>query len=369
MKKINLILGFLLLFGITISCNQEGIGTNLADINTAASGNLDAIFDITNDNSGIVKITPKGDGVTSFSVNFGDGTTDLATVSPGSSTSHVFAEGNYNVTIVAANIAGGSSQSSFPLVVVYRAPEGIIVTKNITAHNMTVSATASYAKSFLVYFGDVANEVGTPMAKGQTLPAHTYAAAGNYDLKVVALSGGAAKSQLIVPITIYDPFGLPITFESAFINYFFGTFDDWGQQQFATVDNPDKSGLNTSNKVGKFTNGHAGWSGTYSPLNYPIDFSNGKVITLLAYIPDAANIGNKLNVELEWAIDGNPGNGVAVLKMPITVANQWELLTFDYSGIAGIPANAKFTQLVFRYNDTASGSSEIVYIDNIQLTN
>ena len=55
---------------------------------------------------------------------------------------------------------------------------------------MTVGATADYAHSFLVYYGDVTNETGTPLALGATLPAHIYPAGGPFDLRVVALSGG-----------------------------------------------------------------------------------------------------------------------------------------------------------------------------------
>jgi hypothetical protein len=74
---------------------------------------------------------------------------------------------------------------------------------------------------------------------------------------------------------VTDPFGLPLDFENAFVNYFFGTFG--GGQGFATVANPSATGLNTSAKVGKFTRGYEGWSGTYSPMgapNNPIDFTN-----------------------------------------------------------------------------------------------
>ncbi|MDP3352674.1 MAG: hypothetical protein Q8S44_02920 [Flavobacteriaceae bacterium] len=370
MNKLNLLYSFVLLLAITmVSCTEDGIDQDLSFLNTANSANYGKIFDISNDNSGNVKITPTGEGVTSFSVIFGHGTAAPVKVMPGNSTTYAYPEGTYTVKITASNIAGQTVENSYPLTVTYRAPENIVVTRNIAGYNLTVSATALYAKSFLVYYGAVANEVGKPMAIGQTLPAYTYPVAGNYNLKIVALSGGAATSQIIVPITIYEPFGLPITFDNPFVNYFFGTFDDWGQQQFATVDNPFPSGLNTTAKVGKFTNGHAGWSGTYSPLNNPIDFALGTKIKVLVYNPDTANIGKKLNIELEWAVGGTPANGVAVLKMPFTTSGAWEELVFDFGSISGIPAGSKFTQLVLRFNDTQDGTQEIFYVDNFRLTN
>lgn len=361
MKNIKLIFGFVLLLIVTISCTQDsGINNDLSFLDTAASGNLSSIFDISNDNSGNVKITPTGDGITSFEVQFGDAG-ETATVAPGASTTHAYPEGSYTVKIIASNISGGVIEKTFPLEVTYRAPENLTIT---TSGEVKVKASALYAKSFLVYYGDVANETGTPMAIGQELPAHTYPVASEpFVLRVVALSGGAASTEKTKTL-----FGLPMDFENANVNYFFGTFDDWGQQKFSTVDNPDKSGLNTSNKVGMYTNGHAGWSGTYSPLNIPLNFAYGNKIKVLVYNPDAANIGKKLNVELEWSI-GGPANGVGVLKVPITTSGAWEELVFDFSTITAINATTKYTQLVLRFNDSASGTQEIIYVDNFRLTN
>ncbi|HUP13248.1 MAG TPA: hypothetical protein VM187_13570, partial [Niastella sp.] len=320
------------------------------------------IFDISNDNSGNVKITPLGEGASSYTVKFGNGTGTAAQaeVKPGFSVTHAYPEGSYTVTIVAKDLAGDETTTTYPLQVTYRAPENLIVS---FSDETKVKASALYAKSFLVYYGDVANEVGTPLAIGQELPAHTYPATGGpFTLKVEALSGGAAKTTYSKTL-----FGLPIDFENANVEYFFGTFGN--NQQFATVANPNPSGLNTSAKVGKFTRGAESWSGTYSPLNIPISFANGKKIKVLAYNPDPVNIGKKLNVELEWVIGGTPANGVAVLKVPFTTSGAWEELVFDFSTISAIPATAKFTQLVLRFNDATDGAGGVIYVDNFRQTN
>lgn len=361
MKKIKFIFSFVLLLAVTFSCTVEGINTDTALLGTDSAANVNKIFDISTDNSGKVKITPTANGATSFQVVYGQGTGSAATVAPGSSTIHVYPEGKYVVKIIATSISGAKTEQTFPLEVVYRAPESLLIS---TSGEMKVKATALYAKSFLVYYGDVANEVGTPMAIGQELPAHTYPATGGpFILKVVAQSGGAATTQGTKTL-----FGFPIDFETAAVNYFFGTF---GNVTFSKVANPNATGLNTSATVGKYTKpmGAASWSGTYSPLNIPVNFSYGKKIKVLAYNPDPVNIGKKLNVELEWSVDGNPENGVAVIKAPFTKSGEWEEIIFDYSAISGIPAGAKFTQLVLRYNDLDSGSGEVIYVDNIRLTN
>ena len=370
MKKLSLY-ALTALIVCSIGCTKkDGIDQDLSFLKTAVTNNPDKIFDITNDNSGKVTITPTAEGASSFTVNFGDGTGDDATaeVMPGHFATHVYPEGSYTVTIISKSLSGEETTSTYPLEVTYRAPENIIVTASSAAYDLKVKAAAQYAASYMVYFGDDANETGTPLAAGAELT-HTYAISGDYNVKVVALSGGAATSEKVTPVTIYDPFGMPITFEEKYINYFFGTFGD--NQKFETVDNPKAAGINTSAKVGKFTRGFQGWSGTYSPLNNPIDMSVGKKIKVWVYNPDTAFIGKKLNVELE---KGNSiADGVAVLKVPITKVGQWEELVFDYGTIAAIPANEKFTQLVLRFNDAYEGADKggqgaVIYVDNFRLT-
>src|SRR5690606_3746087 len=279
MKKIKLLTGLGFLIVLAISCSkEEGIDDDLSFLNSANSGNVANIFDISNDNSGLVKISPTGEGVSLFTVDYGHGTGAGASevIRPGQSAFHNYPEGSYTVTITAADIAGNTSTTTYPLSLTYREPENLVI--NITG-DAEVSAEADYANSFLVYYGDVTNEMGTPMAVGETLPAHIYPPGGPYDLKVVALSGGAAKVEVVKTL-----FGFPLTFESPTMDYFFGTF---GNVAFSKADNPNPSGINTSAKVGKYEKptGAETWSGTYSPLNIPINFAHGKKIKVMIYNP------------------------------------------------------------------------------------
>ncbi len=365
MKKIKYILSLVVILAFTVSCSIEGISNDTALVGTETSENLNKVFQISTDNSGIVKIMPTAEGATSFKVEYGHGSGSAVTLIPGQSTSHVYPEGNYTVKITATTITGAVTEQTFPLSVVYRAPENLAVTLNKNVHNLKVQATADFAASYLVYFGDVVNEVGTPLATGAEV-SHNYAAAGTYNVKVVALSGGVAKTEKITSTIIYDAYGLPITYELATQNYAVG--GTFGGVETAVIANPFASGINTSATVWKYTKtvGAASWSGTYSGLDAPIDFATGNKIKLFMY---ATEVGKKLNVELEWAVGGTPANGVAVLKVGNTVANAWQELVFDFSTISGIPADAKFTQLVFRYDDAADGTGEVIYIDNIRLTN
>lgn len=366
MKKITIVLGLSALIFGSVGCQKDGIDDDTSFVSTATASNPNKVFDISNDNSGMVKITPTGEGASSFLVKFGHGAGSAAQaeVMPGNIASHVYPEGNYTVTIISRSMSGQETSADYPLQVVYRAPENVTVTTTQNVHNLKVKATAVYAASYLVYFGDIPNEVGKPLATGGEV-SHDYASAGTYNVKVVALSGGAAKTEKVTPVTIYDALGFPISFDLTTINYFFGTFGD--NQQFAKVANPSPSGLNTSAMVGKFTRGNQGWSGTYTPLDTPLDMAQGKKIRVLAYNPDPALVGKRLNVELEF---GNSlTNGVAVLKVPFTTSGAWEELVFDFSTIPAIPATEKFKQLVLRFNDAADGAGAVIYVDNFRQTN
>lgn len=365
MKKIKLISGFILLLAFMISCTNDSTNTDTSFIGTAASANVSKIFDISTDNSGNVKISPLGDGVTSFVVSYGHGTGTAAsaTVAPGNSTTHSYPEGNYTVSILTNDIAGHQATTTYPLALVYRAPEDLAVTLTKTAHNLKVKATAKFAASYLVYFGDVANEVGTPLATAAEV-SHDYLVGGAYDVKVVALSGGAAKIEKITPIIVYDPLALPFTCELASQNYLSG--GTFGGVAFTIVANPFSGGLNTSANVIKYVKNvnSEEWAGTYKQFDVAIDLSLGTKIRLLVY---ATEVGKKVGIELEGSTNGAPKS---VMFVPTTVANQWEELVFDTAtAVPTIPAGAKYKQLNINYNRFTKGLGEVIYIDNIRLTN
>lgn len=364
MKIIKYVAAGMVLLTLAAGCKKE-IYNDTSFVQTAtAPANLTTVIDQTTDNSGDVIITPGGEGSGSFDVYFGDTTSKPGNVQPGGKIVHSYAEGNYTIKIVGKGVTGLTSDKTFPLSVVYRAPANLAATITKTGASIKVKATADYAKSFLVYYGDIVDEIGAPMAIGEEL-SHTYATLDTFDVKVVALSGGLATSELITPVIITVPFVFPIDFESPIINYFFGTFG--GGQQFEKVANPNKSGINTSKTVGMFTKGYEGWSGTYSPLDAPLDFTKGKRVKVYVYNPDPANIGLMMNVELESADGGTPANGVAVLKVPFTKSGAWEEFVFDFGTIAEIPGTAKFNQLVLRFNDTFDGAGAVFYVDNFRL--
>ncbi len=371
MKKIILSLSILSLVMITSCTTPDGIDSDLSSLGTTNPGNFNRIFDISTDNSGLVKITPIADGVTKSVVSVGHGSGSPVTLYPGEFTTHNYPEGNYTVSITSYDVAGNSTSNDFPLQVVYRAPENIsATTTNFAGTTLNLSATADYANGMQVIWGD-GGSGETPTTMTGTLggtftaPGHTYAP-GVYTLTVIALSGGAATATATYPITVFAPFGLPVTYESAIQNY--GIGGTFGGVNVAVVSNPFPGGLNTSANVWKFTktNGAQSWAGTWTPLaspnGVPINIDNGHKFKVLVY---STEVGKMLHFQLEQGSGGFPNTAIDV---PSTVANQWEELTFDF-GASGIPAGTTFGQMVFQYNLSGAGTGEVIYIDNIRQSN
>ena len=330
--------------------------------NLATPSNLGASFKITQDNSGLVTITPKGESSNTFTVDFGDGSEPSTEVQPGESVDHVFAEGDYQVGITGTNINGKSAEGTQDLTVSFRAPEGLEVTIVKAADDnyaVNVSATAEYAAMFEVYFGDVDDEEPTPLMIGETV-SHTYDSIGDYDVRVVALSGGSASTELTQTVEIRDPLFLPIDFESPTKDY---TFINFGPDEVVdpVIDNPDPSGINTSAKVAAYTKpaGSEPWAGTTTALDQPIDFSTEQYISVDVWSPTA---GTPVTFKIENLDDA----GIFVESAAVTtVSNQWETLTFD---MTAVDQSIDYGRIVLFFNLGTPGTGETYYFDNIQTT-
>ncbi len=363
MKALKYFLGVGLLVSILAGCTKE-TNDDVSFVETAAvPDQLSALFEITQDNSGRVTITPNGNGVAAYEVFYGDGTTTPGKVAPGKSIQHVYAEGVYNVKIVARNLNGKTAEVTKQLTVSFRAPENLEVTSAIDPSNnfkINVSATALYETSFKVYFGDVPNEIPRSFMEGETV-SHIYAATGTYTLRVVALSGGAATTQVTRSITIVDPVLLPLTFESPTLNYTFNNFDGGNA---TVVSNPQISGINTSARVGKMVKGPGQvWGGSWIGLSSPIDFSSNKIFRMKVFSP---RVGAKVLLKVENATN----SGINYEKeVTTTVANAWEDLVFDYTGINASNSYHHIV-LIFELGIMGDGSSNFTFLfDDIRLVN
>ncbi len=325
MKKILIILQLILL--ATIGCTKFENGDLSFLESGSAPSDISAMYDITQDNSGMVTLFPSGKGAVSYDIYFGDNTTTPAQVAPGGKVQHKYAEGNYSVKIVAYDLTGKATEHIQPLTVTFKKPENLVV--NIAkdaASNMkiNVSASALYEKVFRVYFGEVENETPITFLEGQTVN-HEYTKTGTYTVKVVALSGGAATTEYTSTVTIVDPLVLPITFESSTITYGFSNFDGGNA---SVVDNPLKAGINSSAKTGRMIkNAGQPWGGSWIGLGKSIDFSTLKYFRMKVLSPRA---GAKVLFKVENASDPSKNFEANAVT---TKANEWEELGFDFTGI------------------------------------
>ncbi len=352
---------------LLITMGSSCIKDNFDDtdfLNTGKAPTDEAInFNITDDNSGLVTITPNSAGATAYDIYFGDATTEPVRVLPGQNTTHIYKEGTYPVKVVASGITGQKAETTKQLVVTFRAPESLTITANANLHDLTVSAAALYATGgYKVYFGDAANEVPVLIAEGAHVT-HTYAKAGKYQVKVEALSGGAAITTATKEVTIYNALTLPMTFEQPDVNYAWG---DFGGSVTTVVPNPYPGGINGSATVGKIIKTKdQTWAGNYIIMSSPIDFTANKKFKVKVY---SWRPGLRILLQLERSGDNTFMENTEAVT---TRANTWEELTFDFSG--KITDNSKKLQniLFFLDNGTQGDGSQnyTILFDDIVLTN
>ncbi|MFM7672416.1 MAG: hypothetical protein ACKO6Q_07500 [Bacteroidota bacterium] len=360
MKYITL---FFLVATIALGCKKE----KYEDTSFVAAANgpdsLSVLFEITQDNSGLVTITPNGVGAVSYDVYYGHGPATPVKVDAGKKTTHVYPEGVYNVRIVAYAVNGKTKELTKQLTVSFRAPENLQLNVAIDPANnykVNVSASALYETNFRVYFGDVPNEVPVSFLEGQTV-SKVYAATGTYNVRVVALSGGAATTEQTVPVTIVDPILLPLTFQSTTINYNWLNFDGGNT---TVVTNPNPGGINTSTKVAKMVkNPGQVWGGSLISLSSAIDFSTNKIFRVKVFSP---RVGAKMLLKVENATNG----GINFEKeATTTVANAWEYLYFDYSTINTANSYHKIVT-IWELGTPGDGSANFTFLmDDFELVN
>lgn len=345
------------------ACEKDESGDTDFVKSSIAPENLALGFDITQDNTGKVTITPTGNAVARYEVHFGDGTAMPANVQPGQSVSHIYAEGVYPVKLIAYGIGGQQTEFTQQLTVTFRAPENFEAVTTLDPGNnykLNVSATALYETNFRVTFGDVPNEIPRSFLEGETV-SHVYASTGTYTVTIVAVSGGAATSTITRTINIVDPVVLPLSFESSTLNYNFINFDGGVSTR---IDNPQQSGINTSSKVVRMVkNAGQVWGGSVIPLSTAIDFSANKIFRMKVFSP---RVGARILLKVENATN----SGINFEKEVLTTeANQWEDLVFDYSAINTTNQYHNIV-LIFDLGTMGDGSPNFTFLyDDIRLVN
>lgn len=144
---------------------------------------------------------------------------------------------------------------------------------------------------------------------------------------------------------------------------------------FSVVDNPSKTGINTTAKVGKVVSGGQQWGflwtttfggGSYQDSPEEIEFLNwseeGYIIKVDVYT-SVANSPVYLKVESGGA--GDPST-YEISNVTTTKVNEWETLEFDYEP-AGL-ADGTYGNFVILFNaGLATEGGEVFYFDNVRV--
>jgi len=153
----------------------------------------------------------------------------------------------------------------------------------------------------------------------------------------------------------------PIDFETGGYgaDWTWAVFENDTNPALEFVANPDATGANTSATVAKFTALQAGqpWAGCESLHGadigtFNLDASNSTV-KIMVYKTEISDVGIKFVKNDGWSM--------GELKVPNTVMNAWEEITFDFSS----QVESGYDQIVVFPDFQTRAQDNIVYFDNI----
>lgn len=143
---------------------------------------------------------------------------------------------------------------------------------------------------------------------------------------------------------------LPVDFETVA-----SPFNGFGGSTFAVADNPDASGANTSAKVGKTDKGVEVWAGIETILAEKLDFSVNNTFKIKVNAPKTGVVRFKIE-------DKDDNTKFVEVDANITKVNEWEELTFDFSGTPSDTYNK-----IALFFDFGSADQNTFYFDDISL--
>lgn len=161
----------------------------------------------------------------------------------------------------------------------------------------------------------------------------------------------------------------PIDFEPNGIgaNWTWAVFENGTNPALEIIANPDQTGINPSTTVAKFTALQSGqpWAGTESAHGssnlgpFMLDESNS-IIKIMVWKSVISNVGIKLISSNSWAQEE--------IKVPNTVINEWEELTFNFSQYVNPPSEeGQLDQIAIFPDFDLEGREQdnTIYFDNI----
>ncbi len=157
----------------------------------------------------------------------------------------------------------------------------------------------------------------------------------------------------------------PVDFEAGGngATWTWGSFANGSDPALMVIPNPDPSGINTSATVAQVTLEDAGldFAGFFTDNvgSFTINATNSTV-RMKVWKPIVSDVGFKIE-----GTNGNLPNNMGELKVPNTVINQWEEITFDFSSYIGAPQAAGLNRIVFFPDFAARDQDNVIYIDDI----
>jgi hypothetical protein len=359
MKKHIYILWLSIITVFTVGCSED---EGLQEVTIAPPSNVEAKVTLSQDNSGNVEVLPSAENANTFFMDYGDGSPVSDTLSSGEMFSHIYSEGNFDLTIVALNVSGQITELIKPVEISFLPPENLEVTVEKDANNpflVRVTASADLANGFEVTFGEEESEEPMPFEIGETVE-YTYTTVGEFTVEVTALSGGTATVSVSEIVVVTDPLVLPIDFESETVDYTFSNFGGGEGAGAPIIDNPDPNEINTSAKVASYAKveGSQTFAGTAVALNEPIDFSGTSSIAIDVFSPQA---GLPVLLKVE---NGSDATIFSEVQESTSVSGEWETLTFTFPNL---DPDETYSTLVLFFDFNTSGNGETYLFDNIEL--
>jgi len=361
MKKIHFIIS-LFLVALFLGCaSDESSDIDLDGI--SAPANVSALVTVTQDNTGNVTFIPKGEGVTQFKVNFGDGSAESAYVSPGAVIPHIYKEGIYKAKIKAMALNGKVTEVDQDVMVSFRAPENLKVeiTNDISvSKKVTVKATADFALFYDIYFGEAGKPEPISANIGDAV-SYVYKEAGVYSVRIVAKSAAVKTTEYKQDVTaklVLNPTtaaptppnrsaGNVISIYSSKYTNVAGTnfYPNWGQSTGYT-----EFDLN-GDKILNYTN--LNYEGIALADNVTVDVSGMDYIHMDVWTADL----EKLETSLISKTNG---------ERPVTkdlIANQWTSIDIPITAFTS-QTNFKVAD-IFQLKLVGNPTGKNVFIDNI----
>ena len=350
---------------VVVACEEEIRDVSFVD-NMAPPTEVTASYAITQDNSGVVTITPTAQGAVGFNVFFGDNTPDPVSLSQGESVTHTYAEGTYQVKIVASNLAGDTTETVQQLVVSFQAPQNLVVVlENDVAISKQVNITANADFATVFEFDSGETGVTQPVATGnigETI-SYVYASPGLYSVKVTAKGGAIATTEFAVDFEVTEILApteaaptppnrnagdVVSIFSDAYTNVTLNELPTtWSAGNFeaTTIGSDNVWKLTALDFIGMVTNYGTG-----------LDLSAMETMHIDYWVPDGTT--NELFVKIVNTIDG----GEDQESLGTTVGGSWQSIELDMTGFDGgnLANKEKITQILI----DSDGIAGNVYIDN-----